>query len=190
MQSRKREEPKKIEEMEEVEQTEDEESGKSEEDEEDGSDEGSEESEEDDEDDEEDEDEEDEEDEEEEGEGEGENDDDEEGEEADDEAEDGEEEKDGEERVDIPLMTEDQLKMSVYFIFISILLTYLRAANFGPRAPTAQDAMFFFIIFDCIETPPDVGFLSFFATHSRIYDISYLVQFFTFFDFDLQILSL
>ncbi|TGO09943.1 hypothetical protein BTUL_0149g00220 [Botrytis tulipae] len=141
--SRKRNEPKKIEEMEEVEETEDEESEKSEKsekDEEDGSDEGSEENEED-------EAEEEVEEEDEDGsdegseEGEGETDDDEEGEEADDEAEDGEEEKDTEETVNIPPMTEDQIKI---------------AANFNPRAPTAQDAMFFFIILDCIETPPDI----------------------------------
>lgn len=159
IQSRKRKEPEKIEEeeeVEEVENTEDEDSDKSEEDEEDESDERSEESEED---------EEEEEDEEDEGEEESQDDEDGESVEADDEAEDGKKEKGKKRAVKIPPMTDEQIKMSVYYnICNSILLTYLRANNFDPRGPTAKDAKFFFIIFDCIDIAPDVSFL-FFLCH-------------------------
>ncbi|KAF7956923.1 hypothetical protein EAE96_004247 [Botrytis aclada] len=140
--SRKGKEPERIEEVVEVEETEDEESEKSdgdEEDDEDESDEGSEEDDEDDESEEDDSEEEDDED----GSDEGseEDDGDEEGEEADDEAEDDTEGKENEGTVDIPPMTEDEIKI---------------ADNFDPRAPTAKDAGFFFIILDCIETAPDI----------------------------------
>ncbi|KAM0125667.1 hypothetical protein ACHAP3_009659 [Botrytis cinerea] len=139
--SRKCKEPEKIEEeeeVEEVENTEDEDSDKSEEDEEDESDERSEESEEDEEDEEE---EEDEEDEEEEGEEESQDDEDGESVEADDEAEDGKKEKGKKRAVKIPPMTDEQIKI---------------ANNFDPRGPTAKDAKFFFIIFDCIDIAPDI----------------------------------
>ncbi|KAF7879863.1 uncharacterized protein EAF02_008033 [Botrytis sinoallii] len=138
---RKYKESKKIEEIEEVEETEDEESEKSEDNEEDESDEGSEEDE-DDEESEEDGLEEEEDEDEEKEEGEEESDDGEEGEEADDEAEDDEEEKEEDQAADISRMTDDQIKI---------------ATNFDAREPTAKDAKFLFIVFDCIETPPDIN---------------------------------